>query len=176
MTAWPPPRGMRRLAWLLLIPLADALLLVVVADLLGWPLTVALVVLTGLLGLVFVRAEGRHTLTRIQRRLARGEAPTDELVDGGLLVAAGAFLLTPGLVTDALGALFVFPPTRYPVRKLVKRLAGDRLDVETGGFVSGDVYTGGFPDGDARRADDDVHDVPEDAYEVEFEDDDPDGA
>ena len=172
MTAWPRPASMRRLAWLLLIPLADALLLVVVADLLGWPLTVALVVLTGLLGLVFVRAEGRHTLTRIRRRLARGEVPTDELVDGGLLVAAGAFLLTPGLVTDALGALLVAPPTRYPVRKLVKRLAGGRLDLRTGGFVSGNVYTGGFPDEEPG----DVHDVPEDAYEVEFEDDDPDGA
>lgn len=172
MTAWLPPTPMRRLAWLLLIPLADALLLVVVADLLGWPLTVALVVLTGLLGLVFVRAEGRHTLTRVRRRLARGEVPTDELVDGGLLVAAGAFLLTPGLVTDALGALLVFPPTRYPVRKLVKKLAGDRLDLKTGGFVSGNVYTGGFPDDESET----VRDVPEDAYEVEFEDDDPDGA
>jgi UPF0716 protein FxsA len=177
MTPRSPASRMRRLAWLLLIPLADALLLVVVADTLGWPLTVALVVLTGLLGLVFVRAEGRHTLTRIQRRLAAGEVPTDELVDGGLLVAAGAFLLTPGLVTDALGALLVFPPTRFPVRKLVKRVAGDRIDLRTGGFASGEVYTGGFPDEDARqRTDDDVHDVPDDAYEVEFEDDDPDGA
>ncbi|MGB9964808.1 FxsA family protein [Halobacterium sp. CBA1126] len=194
---------MPRLRWLflalLVVPLADALFLVFVAGQVGWQVTVALVVLTALLGTLFVRAEGRHTLRRIQRSLADGKAPTDELVDGGLLIAAGAFLLTPGLLTDALGFLLVFPLTRYPFRYAVKEwVIQPKLDQSTGGFATGNVYTFGFPGDDddgggpfagaggdgggsggsgpfgagsaSSSDDDDTIDLDEDAYDVEFED------
>jgi UPF0716 protein FxsA len=135
------------IAALLLIPLADALLLVVVADYLGWQATVLLVVLTGLIGMLLVRAEGRHTLARIQEKAGRGEPPTDELLDGALLIAAGAFLLTPGVVTDTLGFLLTIPPTRYPIRTLLKKyVVVPKLDERTNGFVTGGVWTSGFPD------------------------------
>ncbi|SEH58080.1 UPF0716 protein FxsA [Halopenitus malekzadehii] len=137
------------IALLLVIPLADALFLVVVADYLGWQLTVALVVLTALLGMLLVRAEGRNTLARLQRKAARGEPPTDELLDGALLIAAGAFLLTPGLVTDTIGFLLAFPPTRIPIRAVTKRFVlVPYLERRTDGFLSGNVYIGGFPDGE----------------------------
>lgn len=158
----------RYLAALLLIPLLDALLLVVVADLLGWPATVLLVVLTGLVGLLLVRAEGRTTLRKLQAKLSVGELPTDELLDAGLLIAAGAFLLTPGLVTDTLGFLFVFPPTRYPIRALIKRVARPYVDSKTDGLLTGEVYTAGFPSADGG----DTYEVDDDAYEIGFEDDD----
>lgn len=136
------------IAALLLIPLADALLLVVVADAIGWQATVLLVVLTGLVGMLLVRAEGRHTLRRLQERAARGEVPTDELLDGALLVAAGAFLLTPGVVTDAIGFALAIPLSRYPIRAALKRwVVVPKLDAHTDGFVSGTVWTAGFPDG-----------------------------
>ncbi|MFB6353086.1 MAG: FxsA family protein [Halobacteriales archaeon] len=134
---------------LLVIPLADILLLVWVAGQIGAAATVALVVLTALIGLLLVRAEGRHTLRKLQRRAAAGEVPTDELLDGALLVAAGAFLLTPGLVTDLVGLLLVVPLTRLPLRAAVKRwVAVPLLDRGTGGFVTGRVYTAGYPFGD----------------------------
>lgn len=157
----------RYLAALLLIPLADALLLVVVADLLGWPATVLLVVLTGLVGMLLVRAEGRTTLRKLQKKLSVGELPTDELLDAALLIAAGAFLLTPGLVTDTLGFLFVFPPTRYPIRKLVKRVARPYVETKTGGLLSGELHTTGFPSSDGG----DTYEVDDDAYDIGFEDD-----
>jgi UPF0716 protein FxsA len=137
------------LAGLLVIPLADTALLVVVADALGWPATVALVVLTGLLGTLLVRAEGRHTLRAASGKLRRGEPPADELLDGALLVAAGAFLLTPGLVTDTLGFLLALPPTRAPVRAVLKRyVVVPYLDDRVAGAVSGAAWTGGFPGGE----------------------------
>lgn len=136
----------RYIAALLLIPLADAILLVVFADFVGWLITVLLVVLTGLLGLFFVRIEGRNTIRRFQEKVATGGLPTDELLDGALLIAAGAFFLTPGLVTDTLALLFVVPVTRYPIRALIKRIAKPYFEHKTDGFVSGDVYSGGFPD------------------------------
>ncbi|WP_248896836.1 FxsA family protein [Haloplanus halobius] len=160
-----------RLRWvfalLLLIPLADALLLVFVADAVGAPVTVALVVLTGLIGMLLVRAEGRHTIQSLQRRLATGEVPTKELMDGGLLIAAGAFLLTPGLVTDAIGFLLGIPLTRAPIRAVLSRfVVGPYIDAKSDGFVTGRVYTGGFPNEDT---DDDVYDVDGGSYRVDDE-------
>lgn len=165
---------------LLLIPLADALLLVVVAGTLGWVPTVALVVLTALLGMLFVRAEGRHTIRGIKQKVAQGREPTDELIDGGLLIAAGAFLLTPGLVTDTVGFLLAIPPSRYVVRTALKRyVLAPYLDERTGGFVSGAVYTAGFPNRDdaERGADgtggDATVDLGSGEYSVDEDDDRP---
>jgi UPF0716 protein FxsA len=137
------------LALVLAVPLADALLLLPVATTIGTVATVALVVLTGLIGTLLVRAEGRHTLRRFQRKLAAGQLPADEATDGALLIAAGAFLLTPGLVTDAIGFLFAIPVTRYPIREaLLRGVVRPYVERRTEGFVSGDVYVDGFPDDD----------------------------
>jgi UPF0716 protein FxsA len=137
------------IALLLLIPLSDALLLVVLSQWIQWPVIVALVVLTGLVGMLLVRAEGRATLRSVQRKLATGDLPTNELMDGGMLIAAGAFLLTPGLVTDTLGFLLALPFTRYPIREALKRfVVKPYLDKKADGFVSGNVWVGGFPQGD----------------------------
>ena len=140
------PRTRWIIASLLLIPLLDALFLVVVSDFIGWQATVALVVLTALVGMLIVRAESRHTLRTLQRKVQTGELPTNELMDGGLLIAAGAFLLTPGLVTDTIGFLLAVPVTRYPIRELLKRLVvRPYLDRRMDGFATGTVWTAGFP-------------------------------
>lgn len=163
---------MPRLRWLavalLAIPVLDIVLLIYVAGLIGAVATVLLVVLTALVGLLFVRAEGRHTLMRLGRKLEAGEPPADELLDAGLLIAAGAFLLTPGLVTDALGLLLALPPTRYPIRLALKRwVVVPILDDRTGGFATGRVYTFGFPDPDDGGSE--TYDLGPDAYDVEVE-------
>jgi len=139
------------IALLLLIPLADALLLVFVAAGIGAVPTVALVVLTALIGMLLVRAEGRHTLRKLQRKTARGELPTDELFDGALLIAAGAFLLTPGLVTDTLGILLAVPLSRIPIRNALNRfVVRPYVERKTDGLASGGVWTAGFPDQDGH--------------------------
>ncbi|ARS90500.1 FxsA family protein [Natrarchaeobaculum aegyptiacum] len=140
----------RWIAVLLLIPFLDAVLLAVLVsqfEAVGWVAMVLFVVLTGLLGMLFVRAEGRRTLRKMQRSLVAGEPPTNQLLDGGLLIAAGAFLLTPGLVTDILGFLLVVPITRVPIRMGLKRFViVPYLDRKADGLVSGTVWTAGFPD------------------------------
>jgi UPF0716 protein FxsA len=158
----------RILGLLLLIPLFDMVVLVAVATQtpLGWAGAVALVVLTALVGMLLVRAEGRHTAGKIQSQIQRGSVPGNELLDGGLLIAAGAFLLTPGLVTDLVGLVLVVPVTRWPVRKALKRwLVIPYLDRKMGGIASGVAYGGGFPD------EEDTYDVDAGSYEVH----DPDG-
>ncbi|MFB6163944.1 MAG: FxsA family protein [Haloarculaceae archaeon] len=166
---------LRILALLLLIPLFDALLLVAVAAWIGWLPTVLLVVLTALIGMLLVRAEGRDTLRKIQSKFAQGEIPTDELLDGGLLIAAGAFLLTPGVVTDAVGLLLVIPFTRYPVRLAAKKwVVTPYVDAKMDGFVTGNVYTAGFPGGEGGGGgpgSGETYDVDPDEYDFDDEDD-----
>ncbi len=163
---------------LLLIPFLDAVLLAVIVtqfDALSWVGMILLVVLTGLVGMLLVRAEGRRTIRKMQRSMAQGKPPTNELLDGGLLIAAGAFLLTPGLVTDLLGFLLAVPLTRVPIRMAVKRyVVVPYADKKTGGFASGGVWTFGFPDEepsrDADSSDGGTYDLGEDAYSVDGED------
>lgn len=139
---------------LLSVPLIDALALFWVAGIIGWLETVLLVVLTALIGTIVVRAEGRRTIRKIQRSLAQGNPPTNELIDGGLLIAAGALLLTPGLVTDAIGFAFVFPLTRIPIRMALKKyVITPMMDRQSDGFATGNVYTFGFPNADAGAED-----------------------
>ncbi|QSG15876.1 Protein affecting phage T7 exclusion by the F plasmid [Halapricum desulfuricans] len=168
---------LRLIAVLLLIPLLDILLLLAVAGVIGGLETVLVVVLTALVGMLLARAEGRHTISKIQRKLARGEPPTDELIDGGLLIAAGAFLLTPGLVTDLVGLLLVVPVTRYPVRVALKKwVITPYVDSKTGGFATGRIYTTGFPGngGDGvpgGQPGNDTYDVGADDYDIDDGDD-----
>lgn len=174
---------LRYVAALLLVPLVDALFLVVVATQIGAPLTVLIVVLTALLGMLLVRAEGRHTLRKIQAKLAEGELPTNELLDGGLLLVAGALTLTPGLVTDLLGILLVVPFTRIPIRAVVRDyVVIPYIDRQSDGFATGNVYVGGFPFGQAGdvgspsgvgdAGSEEAYDLDSEAYDIEFEDDD----
>ncbi|MFC7175965.1 FxsA family protein [Halosegnis marinus] len=156
---------LRVIGVLLLIPLLDAMLLAVLATTLPLTWIVALVVLTALVGMLLVRAEGRHTLSRIQRKAASGDLPTDELIDGALLLVAGAMFLTPGLVTDFVALLLALPPTRYPIRLGVKRfVVTPYVDAKTGGFASGNVYVGGFPNDGGDDVDGDTVDVGPDGY------------
>lgn len=161
---------------LLLIPFLDAILLGFVATAyIGWVPMVLLVVLTGLVGMLLVRAEGRRTIGKMQRSLAEGRPPTNELLDGGFLIASGAFLLTPGLVTDLIGFLLVVPVTRVPIRAALKRyVIVPYADKKAGGFASGNVWTFGFPGGSAdedearaRWSDGGTYDLGEDDYSVD---------
>jgi len=180
---------LRIIGVLLLIPLLEVLLLAVLSRFVSWVVIVLAVVLTALIGLFLVRAEGRHTLGKIQQKTARGEVPTDELLDGALLLVAGALLLTPGLLTDAIGFLLVLPPTRYPIRVAVKKwVVVPYSDAKSRGFVTGNVYIDGFPGGeegagmqggpgpggpggDPRAGGNagDAYDLDEDAYDVDRE-------
>ena len=180
------------LLFALALSLADALFLVVVAGEIGALPTVGLVVLTALLGSLLVRREGRATLRRLQQRAQQMEPPTDELLDGALIIAGGAFLITPGLLTDLTGLLLVLPFTRYPLRIALKRwVVGPyvRKKIEDGSFsvqfgtlgggasFGGGADGGGWPgpDGEAGgwsgpadgNGGDNVYDLDDDAYEVD---------
>lgn len=159
----------RIIALLLLIPLVDIVILVALAQWIGNVTTIAVVVLTALVGMLLVRAEGRHTMRRIQHKLGHGEIPEDELVDGAFIIAAGVFFLTPGIVTDFVGLLLALTPTRYPFRLLAKRLViTPYLDKKTGGFATGSIHTSGFPN-QKQEQEDYTYDLGNDEYNIDID-------
>jgi len=96
----------------LLIPLIEIYLLIKVGSLIGAIPTVALVVFTAVLGALIIRFQGFTVMNRVRLTLARGEVPAIEMLEGAVLLIAGAMLLTPGFFTDSLGFLCLIPSLR----------------------------------------------------------------
>jgi UPF0716 protein FxsA len=99
------------------VPVAELALLIQLGRLIGLAPTMAIVLLTGVAGAALARWQGLATLRRVQSEIAEGRMPAGALIDGLLILLAGAMLLTPGLITDAVGFLLLVPPTRAAVRR-----------------------------------------------------------
>jgi UPF0716 protein FxsA len=99
------------------VPLIELALLIQLGRVVGLAATIAIVLLTGIIGATLARWQGLATLRRVQTEMAEGRVPTDALVDGLLILVAGAVLFTPGLITDTIGFLLLIPPTRTAVRR-----------------------------------------------------------
>ncbi len=82
---------------------------------------VAVVLCTGFAGAALAKRQGLGLLRRMNEDLAAGRLPTEGLLDGLMILFGGALLITPGLVTDALGLALLFPPTRRVFKAGVKR-------------------------------------------------------
>ncbi len=110
-----------RLALLfVVVPILELALLVQIGQVVGfWP-TMALVVTTGVLGAALARAQGLRALNRFRSELAAGRMPGDAALDGLAVLIGGAFLLTPGLLTDVTGFLLLLPPTRRWIQRRVR--------------------------------------------------------
>lgn len=104
-----------------LVPLLELALLIRIGTVVGaWP-TLALVVGTGLLGAALARREGTRALLALQRDLAEGRLPARSLVAGASVLVGGAFLLTPGVLTDLAGLFLLLPVTRQLAFRWVRR-------------------------------------------------------
>ena len=103
----------------IIIPIAELYIIIQVAQTTGVFNSIILLILVSLVGAWLVKAEGLGVLKKIQIQLGKGEIPSKELVDGGLILLAGALMLTPGFLTDAFGLLLLFPLTRPLFRVLI---------------------------------------------------------
>lgn len=105
----------------IVVPLVEMSLLFTVSDQIGGLATIALVVLTAVIGVQILKRQGLSTLLRANQRLAEGELPAQEIVEGMMLAGAGALLLTPGFITDSIGFVLLAGPLRRPLaRKLIQ--------------------------------------------------------
>lgn len=112
----------------LLFPFIELALLIQVGSAIGVLPTLLLVIGSGVLGVVLLRVAGVATAWRARERLARGELPEQEMLEGLLIAVGGALLLLPGFVSDLFGLLCLLPVTRrLMVRRLRQRAADQAL-------------------------------------------------
>ncbi len=109
------------------VPALELFLLIQLGRYVGfWP-TAALVLGTGVVGAWLTRREGLKVLRAVNTEMAEGRMPTDYLLDGLLILLAGAVLLTPGLLTDAVGFVLLAPPARRVIRNGVSKAISKRI-------------------------------------------------
>lgn len=125
------------------VPAVELYLLIKIGQWIGAAETFILILVTGLIGSAMAKVEGLAVWGRFNRRMAEGKVPGKELLDGIIILVSGAFLITPGVLTDAVGLLGLFPPTRALIRGvLMERISRKGTSAVRGIFVSFGQTTG----------------------------------
>jgi len=115
------------LAAFIIMPILELSVLLKVHDAVGLTYTLGLVVLTGFIGAFLAKAQGLMVMGQIQRDLAEGRMPAPRLMDGVMILVAGVLLITPGLITDAVGFLLLVPATRLAIRTWLRNKLEEKL-------------------------------------------------
>jgi UPF0716 protein FxsA len=113
------------------MPVLEIVVLIQVGQVIGPWWTILLLVLDSIVGAWLIKREGRRAWLALRERVETGRLPARELADGALVVLGGAFLLSPGFVTDLLGILLILPVTRPLFRGLLMAYAGRQVTRRT---------------------------------------------
>lgn len=111
----------------LLFPVLELAVLIKVGSAIGVLATLLLLVLSGLGGVLLMRLAGFATAWRARERIARGELPEREMLQGMLMAIAGGLLILPGFLSDALALLLLFPPSRQLMLGTLQRRVEARM-------------------------------------------------
>ncbi len=111
------------------VPIAELYVLIQVGQEIGALDTIGLLILVTVVGAWLVKRTGLSVLSRLQDSLAARRAPTDELIDGFLLLFAGLLFVVPGFLTDVLAILLLLPPTRAVARGILKKRFANRTTI-----------------------------------------------
>jgi UPF0716 protein FxsA len=110
----------------IVLPIAEIYVIVKVGEAIGVLPTIALLLLDSFLGAALLRSQGRAAWSRFNEALAAGRIPAREVFDGAMVILGGAFLITPGFITDVIGLLLLIPPSRAIFRGITTRMATRR--------------------------------------------------
>jgi UPF0716 protein FxsA len=121
----------------LVVPFVELALLLLLGSYTAWYVPLILAVVTGVLGAALARHQGWRTIRRVQRELREGMLPGDALLDGAMILVAGALLLTPGVLTDAVGILLLIPFTRRFCKAWLTRWFKRRFRLDGFGAAQG---------------------------------------
>lgn len=109
------------------LPIVELALLFELHGFVGFFPTVLLVLLTGIAGAALVRRQGLAIVLKIQREMSIGNVPAPQMIDGVMILLAGALLVTPGLITDVTGFLLLIPFVREKIRFWLKRKLEEKI-------------------------------------------------
>lgn len=124
----------------IVVPIVELYTIIQMSGAIGFINTLGLMILVAVLGTWLVRREGFRVWNRFNDAVAAGQIPTREIVDGVLILGAGALLLTPGFLSDVLGLFMLFPPTRILFRSYLLRRSKKGTVLFRGLRASNDGY------------------------------------
>jgi UPF0716 protein FxsA len=119
----------------IVLPLAELYVIFKVGEAIGVPLTILLLAADSIIGWLLLKSQGRAVWRRFSETMAAGRIPHREVLDGVMVIFGGAFLITPGFITDVIGLFLLLPPTRALARGLVIRALGGRFAIGMAGAV-----------------------------------------
>ncbi|WP_103681328.1 FxsA family protein [Alkalispirochaeta sphaeroplastigenens] len=129
------------------LPVVELYLLIRLGTAIGGLPTIALVIITGIVGARLARSQGFSVLQKIRQKAARGESPASEMVDGLCILVAGIVLLTPGILTDLGGVLLLVPASREVLKRVISRSLAVAAARGTVSFTEFTTFTGGVSHG-----------------------------
>ncbi len=127
----------------IVLPLVEILILVKIGMVTSLWVPIAIVVVTGVVGTALARREGWKVLERIREDARVGKMPADSLIDGFLVLLAGILFVLPGLLTDVVGIVLLFPPSRLLVKRGVAAWFKRNVDVHVGRIHGGNWSNSG---------------------------------
>lgn len=111
------------------VPVIELFLFLVLGQRIGLGATFAIVLLTGFLGAYLAKSQGLKAIARYQESLAQGRLPHEAIIDSLLILIAGALLLTPGFLTDAVGFALLTPSIRNVIRARLEQSIKEKITV-----------------------------------------------
>lgn len=139
---------------LIVVPIVELYVIIQVGEAIGVLWTIALLIGDSILGGWLMRSQGRRAWSHFTGALSQGRVPAKETLDGALVIFGGAFLMTPGFISDLFGFALLAPPTRIAIRKGLMRRFGSGFGAVrmgpfggAGPFGGGGAFGGGGPFG-----------------------------
>ncbi|WP_456278027.1 FxsA family protein [Bacillus sp. AK128] len=119
------------LALIIIVPALEIGLLLLSGKTFGVPVTILLIIGTGVLGAWLAKKQGLRAIQSVQYQISRGQVPGDAIIDGLCILVGGVVLLTPGFITDAIGFILLFPQTRRLVKPFIVNIIRSLMNRNT---------------------------------------------
>ncbi len=135
-----------------IIPLIEIYLLVQVGQVIGTWDTVALVIISGLIGAYAAKTQGRNVLSQIEKQLRSGNEPSSIFIQALLVFIGGILMITPGFLTDLIGMSFILPITRNLYVGLLQKLFQRGVSIGKIHVYTGNTTNGFYSDTPVKKA------------------------
>lgn len=110
-------------------PLIELILILMIGQRIGVGATLAVILLTGIIGVYLARTQGLKALARYQEAIQQGKIPHEAIIDSLLILVAGVLLVIPSFLADGLGVLLLLPPVRALIRGYLKKSIQEKITV-----------------------------------------------
>ena len=117
----------------IVVPIIEIALLIQVSDVIGGFATIALVIVTAIIGAKCVKQQGLGAYSNVQQQMAKGQLPGEHIFTGLCVIIAGVLLMTPGIMTDMFGFMLLTPAIRSHLSKALLAQASVKVN---SGFAS----------------------------------------